>query len=98
TGDAAVHLVLDERPQFLIAVGALGKAVVAVVVAGHYRHVLQMTVATLLAHRAIVRVIGHQEADDGLAEFAGLDIIDGHPHAVGGRRHAGHHDATGFVI
>ena len=39
-GDAAVHFVRDERPQILVAVGTLGKAVATEAMTGHYGHIL----------------------------------------------------------
>src|SRR5690606_11376360 len=75
-GDAAVHLVGDERAEFLVLVGALGEAIAALVVAGHHRHVLQVAVTAFLAHRAVVRVVGHQPLDDAGAEGLGLLVVD----------------------
>lgn len=83
-GDAAVHLMGDERAEFLVLVGALGEAVPALVVAGHHRHVLQVAVTAFLAHRAVVRVVGHQPFDDAGAELLGLFVFDGDPGVVGG--------------
>ncbi len=97
-GDAAVHLVGDERAEVLVLVGTLGETVAALVVAGHYRHVLQVAVTAFLAHRAVVRVVGHQPFDDAGAKRLGLVIVDGNPGAVGGRGHAGHDDTTTGVV
>ncbi|MNM98725.1 hypothetical protein D3C81_1112630 [compost metagenome] len=97
-GDAAVHLMGDERAEVLVLVGTLGETVAALVVAGHYRHVLQVAVTAFLAHRAVVRVVGHQPFDDAGAERLGLFIVDGDPGAVGGRGHAGHDDTTAGVV
>ena len=60
TGDAAVHLMVNKRPQVLVDVGAFAEAVAAAVVAGHHRHILQVAVAALSADRAVVGVVGHQ--------------------------------------
>ena len=97
-GDAAVHLMSDERAEVLVLVGTLGETVAALVVAGHYRHVLQVAVTAFLAHRAVVRVVGHQPFDDAGAKRLGLFIVDGNPGAVGGRGHAGHDDTTTGVV
>ena len=97
-GDAAVHLVRDERPQLLILVGAFGEAIAALVVAGHHRHVLQVAVTAFFADRAVVRVVGHQPFDDTGAERLGFIVFDGNPGVVGGWRHAGHHDTTTRVV
>ena len=98
TGDAAVHLVGDERAEFLILVGTLGEAVATGVVPGHHRHVLQVAVTTFLAHWAVVRVVGHQPFDDAGAERLGLLVVDADPGVIGGGRHAGHDDATAGVV
>ncbi|MNQ42066.1 hypothetical protein D3C85_557620 [compost metagenome] len=97
-GDAAVHLVGDERAEVLVLVGALGEAVAALVVAGHHRHVLQVAVTAFLAHRAVVRVVGHQPFDDAFAKAPGFLVVDGDPGLVGGGRHAGHDDAPAGVV
>ena len=39
-GDAAVHFVGDERPQILVTVGTLGKAVATEAMTGHHGHIL----------------------------------------------------------
>ncbi len=98
TGDAAVHLVRDERPQLLILMGTLGEAITALVVAGHHRHVLQVAVTAFLADRAVMRVVGHQPFDDTGPEGLGLIVFDGNPGVVGGWRHAGHDDTTAGVV
>ncbi|MOA55316.1 hypothetical protein D3C78_1790850 [compost metagenome] len=51
-----------------------------------------------LAHRAVVRVVGHQPFDDAGAKCLGFVIVDGNPGAVGGRGHAGHDDTTTGVV
>lgn len=97
-GDATVHLVSDERAEFLVLVGTLGEAITALVVAGHHGHVLQVAVTAFLADRAVVRVVGHQPFDDTGAEGLGFFIVDGDPGVVGGGRHAGHDDTTTGVV
>ncbi len=84
-GDAAVHLVTDEGAQLLILVGAFGKAVATAVVAGHYRHVLQVAGAALFTHRAVMGVVGHQPLHHALAKFFSLFILDGDVAAICGR-------------
>src|SRR5690606_6470986 len=76
----------------------LGEAVTALVVAGHHRHVLQVTVATFLTYRAVVRVVDHQPLDDAGAEGLGFLVVDGDPAVVGGRRHARHDQPAAGVI
>ena len=97
-GDAAVHLVSDERAEFLVLVGALGEAITALVVAGHHRHVLQVAVTAFFAHRAVVRVVGHQPFDDAGAKHFRFFVFDGNPASVSGRGHAGHDDTTTGVV
>ncbi len=84
TGDAAVHLMRDERPQLLILVSTLGEAITALVVAGHHCHVLQVAVTAFFADWAVMRVVGHQPFDDTGPEGLGLFIFDGDPGVVGG--------------
>ena len=99
TGDAAVHLVADERAEVLVRVGALAEAVAAAAVAGHHRHVLQMAMPAFLAHRTVVRVVDHQPLDDAGAKSPGFLVDDGDPGVVAGRCHAGHHQpAPGVVL
>jgi len=86
--DAAVHLVGNERAQLLVLVGTLGEAITALVVAGHHGHVLQMAVTAFFAHRAVVRVVGHQPFNDAGAKHFRFFVVDGNPATVGGRGHA----------
>ena len=97
-GDAAVHLVCNERAEVLVLVGTLGETVTALVVAGHYRHVLQVAVTAFFADRAVVRVVGHQPFDDAGAKRLRLVVFDGNPGAIAGRSHAGHDDTTTGVV
>ena len=75
----------DEGAQVLVAEGALGEAVAAVAVAGHDGHVLEVALAALVAHRAVVGMVGHQPLDDARAERPGLGVVDGDADAVVGR-------------
>lgn len=87
----------NERPQILITVGTFGETVTAEAVAGHYRHILQMTVTALLAHRAVVRVVGHQPLHHAFAELFRFAVINRNKGAVRRRSHAGHNQtATGI--
>ena len=97
-GDAAIHFMADERAKVLILVRALLEAVATGVVTCHHGHVLQMAVAAFLAHRAIVRVVGHQPLDHRRAEFLRFSIINGDEGVVGGRRHARHHQTPALVV
>src|SRR5262249_20133296 len=73
--DAALHLVIDEQAEILIAVGPLLEAKASVSVPGHHRHILQMAFAALVAHRAIVRMIDHQPFDYARAKLPRLLIF-----------------------
>ncbi|VXD01138.1 conserved hypothetical protein [Pseudomonas sp. 8Z] len=97
-GNAAVHLVGDERAEFLVLVGTLGKAITTGVMPGHHRHVLQVAVTAFLAHRAVVRVVGHQPFDDTGAKCLGFLVVNADPGVVGGGCHAGHDDTTTGVV
>ena len=64
TLDAAIHLVVDKRPEVLILIGSLAAPVSAVGVASHHRHVLQVTLAPFVTDRAVVWVVEHEPLDD----------------------------------
>src|SRR5699024_11165287 len=97
-GDAAVHLVFEERAQILILVGAFPAAVTTLRVLGHYRHVLQVALAAFWTHGAVMRVIDHEPFDDFLAEMARRLVRQGNAGAVGSRGHAGHDDGAFGVV
>ena len=97
-GDAAVHLMGDKRAQVLVAMGALAEAVAAPVVTGHHRHVLQVAMAALLAHRAVVGMVDHQPLHHTGTEFPGFVVGDADAGAILGRGHAGHHDHALVVV
>ena len=80
--DAAVHLVVHEGAQVLVAERALADAVAAIVVAGHHGHVLQMAFAAFVAHRAIVRMVQHQPFRHAGAKLARLGIVNRDASAV----------------
>ena len=56
-------------------------------------HVLQQTVAALVAHRAVVGMVHHQPLDDITAKLDGFPIRGGDLHAVRDIQHAAHLDA-----
>ncbi len=97
-GDTAVHLVRDKRAEILILVGAFSKAVAAEAMAGHHRHILQVTVAALFAHRTVVRVVGHQPLHHAFAKLFRFAVVNGDKGAVGGRRHAGHDETAAGIL
>ena len=96
--DAAVHLVVDEGPQVLVAERALPDAVAAIVVPGHHRHVLQMAFAALVAHRAIVRMVQHQPFDHAGAKLRAPRGRRSRCGSVCGGRHARHDDLAALVV
>ena len=98
TGDAAIHLVIDERAEILVAVRDLLLVVAAVVVARHQGHVLQMAFAAFLANRAVVRMADHQAFDDAGPKGFCLGIFDGNPRAWLHRGHARHGHQAGAVF
>ncbi len=93
-GDAAVHLMRNERAEVLVAVGTLGETIAAEAMAGHHRHILQVAVAALFTDRTVVRVVGHQPLHDAFAELFRFVVVNRNKGAIGCRRHAGHHQAT----
>ncbi len=97
-GDAAVHLMGEQRPEILVAMGALGGIGAAQVMARSDRHVLQLAGAPLLADGAIMRMVDHQPFDDMGAERRRLGVGDLDALAVGDRRHAGHFDPAPGVV
>ena len=97
-GDAAVHFVRDERPQILITVGTLGKAIATEAVTGHHGHILKVAVSALFTDRTVVRVVGHQPLHNAFAELFRFFVINRNKGAFGGWRHTGHHQATTRVF
>ena len=97
-GDAAVHLVAEERAEVLIAPRALLASVAAHGVAGHHGHVLQVALAAFLAHRAVVRVVLHQPLDHLFAEVRRERRLDGNAHPVRlHRQRASHLQAPALI-
>jgi hypothetical protein len=91
-GDAAVELVGDEGAEVLVAEGPLQAAVAPVRVPGHHRHVLQVTLAALVADGAVVRMAHHHELDHAGAEPDRLLVVDDDARALLRLGHAGHGD------
>ena len=60
TGDAAIHFMVDEWPEILVAVSAFFASVSTIGVPTHLRHILQMTLPSLFTDWAIMGVVGHQ--------------------------------------
>src|SRR5690606_11296976 len=92
-GNAAIHLVRNERAQILVDVGPLAEAITALVMTGHNRDCMQVEVSSLLALHAVMGVDDDQPYDDAGTKCPGFLVIVGNPAVVGGRRHAGHDQA-----
>jgi hypothetical protein len=95
---APVHFVINERSQVLIPVRAFMVPEFSVGMAGHYGHVLKMTGATFITDGTVVRVIGHQPADNILPEFVRLGIGYGNSLAVCHTFHAGHNKPAMLIF
>src|SRR3546814_17218513 len=87
----------DERAEILIQMRALVEPVRAAVMRRLHRHVLQMTMTTFFADRAVVRMVGHQKLDDRRAAILRLFVGDRNESAVRCRRTARHDYAARLV-
>ena len=88
-GDAAVHLLLDQRAEELFLIHALGVAEDAGGGRVLVREVLEVAASALVADRAVERVVRQDEFQHGLVGFV-------HDRRVGPDHHAlGAHRATG---
>jgi hypothetical protein len=96
--DAPIHLLIHQRTQVLIAKRALVEFITAVVVTRHDGHILQMTLAALIAHGAVMRMIEHEPFDNAGAERGRLGIVDGNARAFRRRSHTGHHNLAVLVL
>jgi hypothetical protein len=96
--DAAVHLMIDEGAEVLVLVRPFFEPGPAVGVAGHDRHILEVTLATFVADRAVMRVVHHKPFDDACAEGLRLGIVYGDAHAICQSGHAGHHDPASRIL
>ena len=85
---ASVHLVVDEWAEVLIDVCPFFEVESAIRVTCHHGHVLQMTGAAFIAHRAIMRVIGHEPLYDSRSEVNRGLVSNGNPLIVGNGLHA----------
>src|SRR5215813_3152131 len=84
--DAAVHFMVDERAEVLIAECALVETIASIIVPGHDGHILQVAFATFVADRAIMGMVLHQAFDDGSPEFHRLRILYRDTRSIGCRR------------
>src|SRR5690606_7453780 len=85
TMDAAVHFVVQERPEVLVLVGAFVKAELPVVMPGHNGHILKVARPAFIADGAVVGVIRHEPFDDAGPEPGRIRVADGDPGAVAHR-------------
>ena len=60
TLNAAVHLMIDEWTEILVAMGPFFEAIFPMMMAGHDRHVLQMAFTAFVADRAVMGMVDHQ--------------------------------------
>jgi len=95
---AAVHFMVQERPEILVLIGPFFETGSSVDMACHNCHVLQVAFAPLVTDRAIMRVVQHKQFDNTGAEGPGLWIIDGYSKALRNRGHAGHDDFAPGVV
>ena len=65
---------------------------------GHDNHVLQVAFPPLVAHGAVVGMVGHQQLRHRTTKSDRLRVVDGNPQAVGGVQHAGHDDFALVVV
>src|SRR5262249_7972256 len=96
--DASIHLVIHQWTEILVAERTLVELIAAVIVTGHYGHVLQMTLPPFITHRAIVRMIQHQTLNNGGTEGHRFGIVDSDACALCGGRHAGHHNLSLSIV
>jgi hypothetical protein len=88
--DAALTVELDQRrDRDRLLRRALGQRHARVAGAVAEGQVLQRTLAALVAHRAVERVVQEQDLEHGVLAFAGAVGVRVDHHAVGGRRGAG---------
>ena len=78
-----------DRNRLLVMALLFDEAALARAVAE--RLILQRTLATLVTHRTVERMIGEQQFEDALVSTLHLRRIGTHHLAVGHRRHARHH-------
>src|SRR6201997_1442599 len=96
--NAAVHLVIHQRAEVLIAKSSFAKAVNARAMTGHHRHVLKMAFAAFVADRAIVRMVLHQALNHGCAKRRRFGVGNRDAGALRDRRHARHHELACCVL
>ncbi len=98
TLDATIHLVIDERAKILVRERTFRKTVFTIRMAGHHRHILQMTFAPLVTHGTIVRMVHHQPLNHTGAKVMCFRVIYGNTRAFSCRGHARHHDFAVLVV
>ncbi len=93
-----VHFMMNERSQVLIGIGTFFKFKAPVIMPGHYRHVLQMAVASFIANGAVVRMIGHQPFNYLFPERFCRTIGNGYAQSILHVFHAAHYQAPAAVL
>ncbi len=89
---------VQKRSEVLIEMSALFETVSPVCMPCHDRHVLQMAFTAFIADRAVMGMVEHQPFYNASAKLYRLRVIYRYACAVCSRRHAGHDNATSFVI
>ena len=77
---------------------ALIEFITAIVVTRHDSHILQMTLAALIADGAVMRMIEHQPFDNAGAERGRLGVVDRDARAFRSRSHTRHDDLAVLVV
>ncbi len=91
--NTAVHFMGDENPEILIAIGSLTTEKTPKAMSSGNRHVLKQTLAALVADRAVVGVIEHQQFDDVFSKGDRLFIGRRNHHSILSVDHTAHLDA-----
>ena len=90
TVNTTIHLMLNQRAQVLIRIRPLIAGITSDTMSAGDRHVLEQTLATFVANRAIMGVVEHQPFNDMFAKVHRLTVCGGHHHVVLGLDHATH--------
>src|SRR3981081_541248 len=88
--NAAVHLMAHQRAEILIAKCSFAKAVNALPVPRHHRHVLKVAFSAFVTDGTVVWMVLHQALDNSGTKGHSFRIGDGDACAVGGVGRARH--------
>ena len=89
---------VNEWAEVLILKRALGKSCATVIMAGHHRHVLQVTLAAFVAYRTVMGMVQHHSLNNAGAKSNRFGIENGNAGLGHGRRHAGHDDSPASIL